>query len=177
MSWFTDFIYQVYSDLGERPDYTEEYLTAWFLDPANLGVLINKTGVEFSLDVLRDNRCQILSIDITPQMGNDILAIYKSIFDDFFYGREAKRCLYGSYDGGAWTTLEEGDSKISRVNKSELARTFSLMQKDSREATSRMVKEYLRNKASSQSVDGNDTIADTYYTYNSRSPLVRNENI
>lgn len=176
MSWFTDFISQVYSDLGERPDYTEEYLTAWFLDSANLGILSNKTGIEFALSVIRDTQCQIISVEINPAINGDVLAIYKSIFDEFFYGREAKLCLYGSYGASAWTILEEGDSKISRVGRSELARTFGQMQKEAREATVRLVKEYLRNKAATQSVNGDDTVGETYYIYNSRSPLIRVEN-
>lgn len=162
-SWFHNFVFSVYSDLGERADYAEPYLTSWFLDPSNLGTLNAQIDMDYQPIVYRSARGLVTGFSIEPEMTSMELAIYKANFDTFFYGREAKFALAGSYGTQAWTSLREGDSTITRVNRSELARTFNIMQKDAKKACSDLVKEYLRTKTHAQSVDGEDTMAGGYY--------------
>lgn len=162
-NWFNEFVASIYVDLGERSDYSVGYLSSWFLDPANLGVLNNQTDNCFAAMCLTGDKGMITGYDIQPSMTSAELSIYKANFDVFFYGREAKRALQNSYGSASWTTLREGDSSVTRINRSDLARTFNALQKDAREQVGSLVKEYLRNHSRPQSVDGNDYIPGSYY--------------
>lgn len=163
--WLNNFVAGLYVDLGERADYSESYLASWFLDPSNIGTLNNQLDLCFASYCLTGGNGVVTGYDISPQMTNAELAIFKANFDVFFYGREAKRALQSSYDASSWTTLKEGDSSITRINKSDLARTLNALQKDSREQLGSLVKEYLRNGARPQSVDGSDYVAGGYYEH------------
>lgn len=161
--WFSDFVNSVYSDLGDREDYSVQYLIGWFLSPSNLGTLNAQIGTCYQVTGYLSNSGDVTGLGIEPQLNGQELAIYKSNFDVFFYNREAKIALSGSYGVGSWTNIREGDSSVTRLNRSELARTFNQFKKDAQEATDNLVINYLKNNTLAQSVDGSDTVSDTYW--------------
>jgi hypothetical protein len=167
--WFSDFVNGVAVDLGDREDYSREYLSAWFLDPANLGLVNNQIHNGFEVVPYYSNAGKLTGVAIEPEMGSEEQAIYKANFDAFFYGREGKMSLYGSYGSSAWTTLKEGDSTVTRVNRSELARTYQIYAKEAQNNVDYLVKLYLKNRASPQSVNGNDTVNGGYWAEAYRS--------
>lgn len=165
--WLNDFVNSVASDLGDREDYSATYLMGWFLTPSNLGVLNSQIDSCYSVTPYANPSGKVTGLGIEPPMGGEELAIYKSNFDVFFYGREAKLSLSGS--PLAWTSLREGDSSITRVNRSEMARTFNAFQKDARDSRDYLVKQYTRTKSKVQSVDGADTVSGGYWDNPTRS--------
>lgn len=167
--WFNDFINNVSSDLGDRDDYSPFYLIGWFLDPANLGQLNNQIDACYEIALYKSNAGKVTGMGIEPPLTSQEQSIYKANFDTFFYNREAKMALSGAYNLAAWTTLKEGDSTITRVNRSELARTYQIFRKDAQENVNHLVKQYLKSKSKAQSVDGTDTIDGGYWAEANRS--------
>lgn len=167
--WFNDFVNNVSSDLGDRDDYSAFYLTSWFLDPSNLGYLNNQIDGCYQVTPYYSNAGKVTGIGIEPPMSNQEQAIYKANFDTFFYSKEAKMALSGSYNIGAWRTLKEGDSTVTRVDRSELARTYQLFKKDAQDSANNLVKQYLKSKSKPQSVDGTDTVDGGYWAEAHRS--------
>lgn len=167
--WLNDFVNNVASDLGERDDYSSTYLIGWFLDPANLGHLNNQIDGCFEVIPYYSNAGKVTGLGIEPQLGNQEQAIYKANFDAFFYNREAKMALSGAYSLGAWTTLKEADSTVTRVNRSELARTYQIFKKDAQDNVNNLVKQYLKSKSKPQSVDGTDVVDGGYWSEANRS--------
>lgn len=167
--WFNDFVNNVSSDLGDRDDYSVTYLTAWFLDPSNLGYLNNQIDGCYQVVGYYSSAGKVTGLGIEPQLENQELAIYKANFDTFFYNREAKMALSGSYGIGAWTSLREADSTVTRINRSELARTFQMFKKDAQDTANNLTKQYLKSKSKPQSVDGNDTVKGGYWNESYRS--------
>ena len=106
-------------------------------------------------------------------MSNGELAIFKYNFDVFFYNREGKLALSGAAGVNSWTNLREGDTSITQVNRSELARTYNIMMKDARSALSDLVRDYLRNQCRPSQVAGDDTVRGSYYDYNDGSYRTR----
>jgi hypothetical protein len=161
--WLSDFANSLCVDLANS-DYTEEYLLGWFLDPSNVGALNNQIDACYSTVAYKDSAGRCTGICIEPEMGPAEMALFRLNFDYFYFGREAKRALQGSYSSSSWTTLKEGDSSITKVNKSDLARTFNMMMKDTDQKRKDMTFEYLRNTARPQSVEGQDTVPGSYYS-------------
>lgn len=164
--WFSNFISGVVSDLGDRSDYSFTYLVGWFLDPSNVGHLNNQIDSCYEVVPYYSSSGTVTGLGIEPQMSNQEQSLYKANFDVFFYGREAKMALSGSYGVGAWQSLREGDSHITRVNRSELARTYQLFRKDAQSNSDTLVKYYLKSKSRPQSVDGTDTVDGGYWNGN-----------
>lgn len=167
--WFNDFVNSVSSDLGDRDDYSPTYLIGWFLDQANLGYLNNQIDGCYQVTPYLSPAGKATGIGIEPPLSNQELAIYKANFDTFFYAREAKLALSGAYNIGSWQTLKEGDSTVTRVNRSELARTYQMFRKDAQDNANNLVKQYLKSKSKAQSVDGTDTIDGGYWAESSRN--------
>lgn len=163
-NWFNSFVSGVWEDLGERLDYSQAYLSGWFLDTANIGLVNTQIDTCFHLTGYTGISGVLTGICIAPCMHSQEQAIFKSNFDVFFYVREGRLALSGAYSAvGSWVNLKEGDSSITRINRADLARTYNLMAKDARQALKDLVKLYLKNGAKPQSVNGNDTISAPYY--------------
>lgn len=152
------FINGVYSDLGEPPTYSPSRLFAWFLDNANVGKLNNLIGTE-SAGVALTNDCgNVTGYAIEPALTNDQLAIYKMLFDYEYYKTEARSAAQSSItNGNDWTSLREGDSSISRINRNEVSKNFRALSRDAKEDLDKAVKYYLKYNAIPDQVAGDDT--------------------
>jgi hypothetical protein len=102
---------------------------------------------------------------ITPEMGSEETAIYQKIFELDFYNKQARNTLKGAagYSGGDWTSLREGDSSITRVNRNEVAKNYKSLATEARLEVEKMVQSYLKFRATPQQVVGDDTVAGSYY--------------
>ena len=165
-TWFSNFVSGVWEDLGQRSDYSLGYLSGWFLDSSNIGLVNAQIDTCHQLTGYTDISGNLTGLCIVPEMNNGELAIFKSNFDVFFYSREGKLVLSGAAGVNSWTNLREGDSSITQVNRSELARTYNIMMKDSRSSLKDLVRDYLRNANRPQAVFGDDTIWGGFYGYN-----------
>lgn len=162
-SWFNNFISGIYVDLGERSDYSLSYLSGWFLDESNLGNLNTHIDYTFYIVGYTGSSGEITGLCIEPTMDSSDKGLYKSLFDIFFYGREAKLALRDSYSSSTWNTLKEGDTSISRGDRSTISRSFTFARKDAENTFESLLKRYMRNKAKPKDIPGDDTVPGGYY--------------
>jgi hypothetical protein len=161
--YFTKFIYSVYNDLGEPSNYSISRLAAWFLDGANIGKLNNLIGTVLSVKKTEPN-CGTFGYILDPEPSNDQLAIYKMLFDYEYYKNEARSVAQSSLsNGNDWTSLREGDSAITRVNKNEVAKNFRALARDTKEDLEKAVKMYLKYNAVPDQIAGDDTQGTNVY--------------
>lgn len=159
-----EFFNNVYLDIGEPSDYSVSRVSAWFLDISNLGKLNNLIGTCFEIKELQDNNCNVTGYEIYPYFKSDQLAIYKILFEYEYYKKEASNAARSSLvNGNDWTSLSEGDSSISRVNRNEVAKNLRSMYKDTQENLNQAVKMYLKYNAIPDQIIGDDTQGVSYY--------------
>ena len=162
--YFTKFVYGVYNDLGEPEDYTIAKISAWFLDNANVGKLNNLIGTQISGVAYKDQYGVVTGYDLVPNPSNDQLAIYKMIFDCNYYKHQSKNLARSAgMIGSDWTTLREGDSNITKINKNEISKNFRGLAQDCQTELNKTVKMYLKYGAIPEQVVGDDTEGISHY--------------
>ncbi len=163
-NYLTQFITNVYYDLGEPIDYTPTRLTAWFVDNSNLGKLNNLIGTHFSGVAYTNSENIITGYGINPEPNNDQLSIYKLIFDCNFLKNQSRHLAKSSATiGNDWTTLKEGDSTITKINKNEISKNFRGLSQDCQAELDKAVKMYLKYNATPDQVIGDDTVGVANY--------------
>lgn len=91
-----------------------------------------------------------------PPLDFTEIAIYQELFTVYFYKRNATNLLGASqYD---WTTLNEADSRIVKVSRNELAKTYRNFALDAETRLRYMVAQYRQTKGQPSSVIGDDVI-------------------
>jgi len=160
----TYFINNIYNELGEPSDYSPQKISAWVLDNANLGKLNNLIGTCFA-GVSYTNDCgNVTGYGIEPAIRNDELAIYKMLFDYEYFKNESRNMAKSSATiGSDWTSLREGDSSITKINKNEISKNFRALSRDAKEDLDKAVKLYLKYNAIPDQVAGDDTEGVSYY--------------
>jgi hypothetical protein len=157
---FFNFVNGVYYDLGEPEDYSVSRLYAWFLDTANIGKLNNLIGTSLSGICYKDNQDVCTGYAILPEPSSDQFAIYKLLFEYEYlkgYARYAARSAL-SVRRGDWNRLQEGDTSISRISKTDISKNLSTMAKQAKEELDKATKMYLKYNAIPDQVVGDDTI-------------------
>jgi len=173
----SNFITNVYHDLGNPSDYPSFRLSGWFLDQANIGKLNNLIGTQLSGVKYINNLGAITGYGIEPEMSNDQLGIYKLLFEyEYFKGmaRTVAQSAALNNGGNDWISLKEGDTSITRANKNEISKNFRSMASDARVDLDKAVKMYLKYNAVPEQVAGDDTIGVSNYSLKewNRSPFV-----
>lgn len=154
--YFSDFISGVYDDLGQPDDYSLVRLSGWFLDEANVGYLNNLIGKDYVAKGAPVSGC---NVDPTAPIPNSVLNIYKLLFNYNYYLAQSRASVLSlTSAANNWTSLQEADSKITRVNPNEVAKTFRGLAKDTKEELAHAVKMYLKYNATPQQVVGDDNI-------------------
>lgn len=87
---------------------------------------------------------------VYPIMGGEESAIYQKLFESDFYRKRVRETLNGVAGANGlssdWVSLKEGDSSITRVNKSEVLKTLKSIQESVRVDLEYMVLNYLKYK-------------------------------
>jgi hypothetical protein len=162
--YFTKFVYGVYNDLGEPEDYTIAKISAWFLDNANVGKLNNLIGTQISGVAYKDDHGVVTGYDLVPNPTNDQLGIYKMLFDCNYYKQQSKNLARSAgMVGSDWTTLREGDSNITKINKNEISKNFRGLAQDCQAELNKTVKMYLKYGAIPEQIVGDDTNGVSHY--------------
>lgn len=78
--------------------------------------------------------------------------------------------------GQDWLTLQEGDSKITRVNYNEVSKNLRGLAKDAKETLDKAVKMYLKYGAIPEQIAGDDTIGISNYLAVSEDRGIINDN-
>ncbi len=165
MNYYDDFIKAIHEELGEEAGYSFEYLANWFAGNWNLGKLNNLIGTCFSGSYATGEYGEIISYSIEPELGGDERAIYQKIFEIEFYNKQARSVLKSAagFAGGDWTSLKEGDSSITRVNRNDVARNYKQLAESSKKELDSLAQSYLKFRAFPQQVVGDDNLPGMYY--------------
>jgi len=99
----------------------------------------------------------------TPDMGIAELGFLAQMYKIKYYTQQNKQNLGASaYD---WSELTEGDSRIRRVSKNEVAKSYLALSRDSQLILNDMVKYYRTNKAMPKSKSSYNTPFDMFYRW------------
>ncbi len=162
--YLTQFVTNVYYDLGEPIDYTPARLTSWFVDSSNLGKLNNLIGTSFSGVAYKNEQNIITGYGINPEPNNDQLSIYKMVFDCDYLKIQSRNLAKSSATiGSDWTNLREGDSTITKINKNEISKNFRALAQDCKAELDKAVKMYLKYNAIPDQIAGDDTEGVSHY--------------
>jgi hypothetical protein len=161
---FTSFVTNVYRELDYPPDYTTARISGWFLDSSNIGQLNNLIGTNYVPSVLTDTNGGITGYSITPAISGNELGVYKMLFNYNYYFHLARTVAISATRAGQdWISMQEGDSKITRVNKNEISKNLRGLAKDAKETLDKAVKMYLKYGAVPMQVVGDDYIGVSNY--------------
>lgn len=96
-------------------------------------------------------------IGFTPDISGIDKAIYKALFNVAYWQRGVSSSLgAASYD--TWTEIREFDSSVKRINKNELAKTYSSLLKNAQDDLKYIIYQYQKIKALPRQVVGNDEV-------------------
>jgi hypothetical protein len=156
--YFTKFVYGVYTELDEPDNFSIAKISAWFLDNANVGKLNNLIGTQISGVAYKDQYGVVTGYDLVPNPSNDQLAIYKMMFDFEYFKNQARFATSSSLvEGEDWVTLGEGDSRVQRINKNEIAKNYRALARDIKQDLDKAVKMYLKYNSIPDQIVGDDT--------------------
>jgi hypothetical protein len=123
----------IYFDLGEPSGISVGTIDYW---------INNSIG---NLNTYLGENHNIVSGEITPGLNIAESGIMSQMYQVRYYKTQASNHLGASaYD---WSELSEGDSKIRRVSKNEVSKTFIQLAKDGKEALDRSIQLYRTNAA------------------------------
>jgi hypothetical protein len=161
---FTYFVTNVYRELDYPPDYTQARISGWFLDSANVGQLNNLIGTNYTPDAVYDNNGIPTGWSINPAISGNELGIYKMLFNyNYYFHLSRSVAVSASRVGQDWVSMQEGDSKITRVNKNEISKNLRALAKDAKETLDKAVKMYLKYGAIPSQIVGDDYIGISNY--------------
>lgn len=126
---------EIKNELSEDSSLTIIYLTTWLRD--NIGRLNNAVNTSYTVDVD--------TLELSGNLTEDQKVIFKNIYFCQYYSNMANKNLGAT--GFAWVSIEEGDSKIRRASKTDIAKAFMGMAKDCQENLNKMIFYYKMNKA------------------------------
>lgn len=156
--YFTKFVYGVYTELDEPENFSIAKISSWFLDNANVGKLNNLIGTQISGVAYKDAHGVVTGYDLVPNPSNDQLAIYKMMFDFEYFKNQARFATSSSLvEGEDWVTLGEGDSRVQRINKNEIAKNYRALARDIKQDLDKAVKMYLKYNSIPDQIVGDDT--------------------
>lgn len=123
-----------YNDLLQSDDTSVVKILNWLL--ANLGQLNDTLGTSY----------QVSGNDAVPELGLDEAGIFGTIYMIHYYQRQQKNNLNASGYDTDWSEIVEGDSRIRRVSRNEVAKNYRLLSNDIRDYLYKIVESYKRFK-------------------------------
>jgi hypothetical protein len=161
---FTYFVQNIYNELDSPDDYSTSRISGWFLDSANLGNLNNLIGTNYISSGFSNETGRVTGYGIVPTISGNELGIYKLLFDYSYYYRLSRQTATNIMSVGQdWVSLQEGDSKITRVNYNEVSKNLRGLAKDAKETLDKAVKMYLKYNSIPMQIAGDDTIGVSNY--------------
>lgn len=136
----------IYNDLmlASGSPFSVSYISGW---------LENHIG---ELNIACQTDFNTVSGFCVPPMDFTEISIYQNQFTIYYYQRSANNLLGASqYD---WITLAEADSRIVKVSRNELAKTYRNSALDAQNELKYQIAQYRMTKGQPSSVTGDDTI-------------------
>ncbi len=138
--YVTDIAQFIFGELGSPTDLSVSSIQSRLVSNPYLGTLNNLIVTCFSG----------VSGQISPEMTPDQQAIYSLLYQRDWYTTKLNQVLQGY--GTSFTTLQEGDSRISRSSTADVARVYRDMQKQLNDQLIFLVNSYRQNEGQPSSV-------------------------
>ena len=144
---------EIYRELGEPSDISIASVAYWLrTNIGKLNVLLNKPYL------INDTTLEIYSSDETKDpFGINEKTIFKKIYTVHYYERLFRNAL-GAASTDSTIEIDQNGFRAKRVNKNELAKTYSDLKKQSDEALKMLLDKYELNEVTPLQVAGDDTI-------------------
>jgi hypothetical protein len=144
---------EVYRELGEPSDISIASVAYWLrTNIGKLNVLLNKPYL------INETTLEIYSSDETKDpFGINEKTIFKKIYTVYYYERLFRNAL-GAASTDSTIEIDQNGFRAKRVNKNELAKTYSDLKKQSDEALKMLLDKYELNEVTPLQVAGDDTI-------------------
>jgi len=144
---------EVYRELGEPADISIASIAYWLrTNIGKLNVLLNKPYL------ISDTTLEIYSSDEAKDpFGINEKTIFKKIYTVHYYERLFRNAL-GAASTDSTIEIDQNGFRAKRVNKNELAKTYSDLKKQSDEALKMLLDKYELNEVTPLQVAGDDTI-------------------
>jgi hypothetical protein len=141
LGFFASGIYNDLMPIANSP-FGISYISGWLMN--HIGELNTNLQTNFNT----------VSGFALPPLNFQEVAIYQELFTQYYYNRSASNLLGASqYD---WVSLAEADSKIVKISRNELAKTYRQLALDSREKTIYLIAQYRMTAGQPLSVIGDD---------------------
>jgi hypothetical protein len=153
-----DMAQELYFELGQPTDLSVPAISYWLRN--NIGVLNNRLNKDIVID---DS-----TLELYPNLGEAEKAIYKKIYECYFYDLKIKQTL-NSINNDTLLEVTDGGGTVRRINRNETSKIYLEAKKQSFSELEVMVRDYNINDVGPLQVAGDDTvvgsfITDKYYT-------------
>lgn len=139
---------QIYQDIGSPTALSVTFISGWITNSGGMiGSLNNKLSTNFWIS--GDEPC------IVGGFGGEEAVIANLDFKTDYYGNQSRSVLTGG--GSMWTSISEGDTKISRSDVVNVSKQYLQMQKDSRETLRLAIQDWKRSHIGIEIVDAEQT--------------------
>ena len=144
---------EVYREMGEPSDISIASIAYWLrTNIGKLNVLLNKPYL------INDTTLEIYSSDETKDpFGINEKTIFKKIYTVHYYERLFRNAL-GAASTDSTIEIDQNGFRAKRVNKNELAKTYSDLKKQSDAELKILIDQYDLNEVTPLQVAGDDTI-------------------
>ena len=140
-AYITDLATLIYNNLGMPADVSVSSIQTKLVSVGFIGKLNNGISTSYS----------IVSGDISPDLGVNEQAIYAQMYASEYYSRKINQIIGGT--DIYWTSIIDGDSKITRTSQAEIAKVFKDLKKQSEEELYKLISMYRVNASGPTTVD------------------------
>ena len=150
---------EIYRELGSPSTISIPPITFWLR--TNIGALNNYINENFfinkkSLDIVMEDKEGEERI-----IGENEKSILKRMYFVHYYDVQIRSTL-GAAATDSVVEIQSDDTKVKRINKNELSKTFSNLKRLETEEMHKLINAYKLGKSSPRQIAGNDTVAGVY---------------
>ena len=160
---------EIYRELGEPSDLSIASVAFWLrTNIGKLNVLLNKPYL------INETTLEIYSSDETKDpFGINEKTIFKKIYTLYYYERLFRNAL-GAASTDSVIEIDQNGFRAKRVNKNELAKTYSELKKQADAELKILLDKYDINEVTPLQVVGDDTIGGVDGPFKYGSSYIRN---
>lgn len=140
-AYITDLATLIYNNLGAPSDVSVSSIQTKLVSTGFLGKLNNSINTSYV----------IANGDILPELGINEQALYSEMYVSEYYGRKINQIIGGTEI--SWTSIGDGDSKITRSSQTEMAKVFKDLKKQADEEIIRLTNSYRVNASAPGTID------------------------
>jgi hypothetical protein len=144
---------EIYRELGEPADLSIASIAFWLRSNiGDLNILINKKFY------ISDDTYEVtVPTDLNDTFGDIEKSIFKMLYNMHYYERLFRNAL-GAASTDSTIEIDQNGFRAKRVNKNELAKTYSDLRKQIADELQVLTKNYNLNEARPLQVAGDDTV-------------------